>query len=60
MMDWFQGLDPLLQIVVLIVGLSLIWTVIKAVFKIATRLFTCGILVILALAAVLYITSALG
>ena len=52
--------STLLNIALLLIGLAVAWTILRAVFKFTARLFTVGCLVVLAAVAVFSLAGLLS
>ena len=52
--------DQIIQIVVIVVGLGILWLVVRAVFKLATKVFTCGCSLIVLIGVGLFLMRLFG
>lgn len=52
--------DQILNILYILLALGLLWAVIKVIFKITMKIFTCGIGVIILIAAAYYLFNFIG
>lgn len=61
-MEAFQNLDPILQAIIAIAALAVIWGILQAVLKLASKVFACGCIVIVLIGLFIALTasSALG
>jgi len=49
--------EGLLTILLIVLAIAVVWTVVKLIFKLTMRIFSCGCLLILAIGVLLYFTG---
>ncbi len=50
-------MDNLLSLFLLLIVVGIVWGIIKAIFKLTMKIFSCGLFFILAIGAIIYLVT---